>query len=255
MPETIIALAQSASLRGDTEANLQKHMEFTALAAEKRAQLIVFPELSLTGYEPDLAAELAFTEDDARLKPLKDLAELHRIIIVAGAPFCTESALHIAAFILYPCGEGSVYTKHYLHEGEEKFFVAGRLNPAILLGEEKIAMAVCADIANPVHAKDAARAGSTIYLASAFITPGGYEAEARILKNYARKHSMTVMKANYSGQSGGFPSAGRSAIWSANGELTGELPGEGEGILLAKKEKTGWKCEGISMPGPKVRFY
>ena len=252
MPDTIIALAQSASVRGDTEANLRRHLQFTALAAEKGAQLIVFPELSLTGYEPDLAAELAFTEDDERLKPLKDLSARHRIIIVAGAPFRTENGLHIAAFILYPDGEGSVYTKHYLHAGEEKYFVAGRLNPAILLGEEKIAVAVCADMANPLHAEDAARAGCTIYLASAFITPGGYEADARILKNYAQNHSMTVMKANYSGHSGGFSSAGRSAVWSEKGDLAGVLEGDGEGILLATKENNHWKCSTITI-GPRGR--
>lgn len=251
-PKTTIALAQSASTRGDTEANLRKHMEFTALAAEKGAQLIVFPELSLTGYEPDIAAELAFPEDDKRLIPLKELAVRQQIIILAGAPFRSEKGLHIAAFIFYPDRPTAVYTKHYLHPGEENFFTPGSLNPVISLGEEKIAVAVCADMANPLHAQEAAGAGCTIYLGSAFITPGGYEADARILKNYAHNHCMTVMMANYSGRSGGFDSAGRSAVWSETGDLAGELAGDGEGVLLATKENNHWKCEGISMPLPKA---
>lgn len=252
MEKTIIALAQSASTRGDIEANLRKHLDFTAMAAEKGAQLVVFPELSLTGYEPDLAEELAFSEDDKRLGPLKELAVINSIIILAGAPYRSESGIQIAAFILYPDGKTLVYTKHFLHSGEEKFFVPGNLNPAIRLGAEKIAVAVCADMANPQHAKEAAGAGSTIYLGSAFITPGGYEADARILENYAQNYSMTVMMVNYSGPSGGFNSAGRSGVWSETGALAGELAGDGEGILLVTKENNCWKCEDLFVPVAKA---
>lgn len=253
MRKTIIALAQSASKRGKLEENLQTHQQLIELAAENGAQLIAFPELSLTGYEPDLASDLGFIEDDVRLNPLKELAARHQIIILAGAPFRTEEGLHIAAFILYPNREVKIYTKHYLHPGEEKFFIPGNLNPAIPLGQEKIAVAVCADIANPLHPEDAAKAGCTLYLASAFITPGGYEVDANLLKEYALQHQMPVMLANYSGNSGGFESAGRSALWSENGQLVGEFNGSGEGLLLAVKERVSWKTKAVSIKEKEVK--
>lgn len=65
-----LAAAQTAPIRGDVEANLRQHAHLVRAAAEQGAEILVFPELSLTGYELNLAAELAFAEDDARLAPL-----------------------------------------------------------------------------------------------------------------------------------------------------------------------------------------
>jgi predicted amidohydrolase len=69
-----IAAAQTVPIRGDVDANLESHVRLVRVAAEERARVLVFPELSLTGYELDLAAGLAFAENDPR--PL--LAELEK---------------------------------------------------------------------------------------------------------------------------------------------------------------------------------
>jgi hypothetical protein len=55
-----IAVAQTCPVRGDVETNLAQHLRLTALAASEGAQVVVFPELSLTGYEIGLAERLAF---------------------------------------------------------------------------------------------------------------------------------------------------------------------------------------------------
>ena len=57
-----------------------------AAAAKHGVAVLVFPELSLTGYERELAAELAMTAADSRLTPLLSLARQHRIAAVVGAP-------------------------------------------------------------------------------------------------------------------------------------------------------------------------
>src|SRR5262245_53260102 len=54
-----IAAAQVPSVRGDIDANIAIHAAAMAAAARHGVTVLVFPELSLTGYEPDLAAELA----------------------------------------------------------------------------------------------------------------------------------------------------------------------------------------------------
>ena len=66
-----VALAQIAPKLGDVPANLALHLDFVRRARRERAQLVVFPELSLTGYllrdqVPDVAVRL----DDRRLTPL-----------------------------------------------------------------------------------------------------------------------------------------------------------------------------------------
>jgi hypothetical protein len=62
----------------------------------------VFPELSLTGYELDLANELAFSQDAARLLQLIDAASSHRTTLIVGAPVRIESRLYIGALIIFP---------------------------------------------------------------------------------------------------------------------------------------------------------
>jgi predicted amidohydrolase len=66
MSEFKIAAAQVASVRGDLAGNIQTHAAAVASAALRRISVLVFPELSLTGYEPDLAADLAITQEDER---------------------------------------------------------------------------------------------------------------------------------------------------------------------------------------------
>src|SRR5262249_22829432 len=97
-----LAAAQTVPKRGDVEANVEGHIRLIHVAAEAHARVLVFPELSLTGYELDLADELAFSEDDARLNPLLDSASSFGMTLVVGAPVRIGSLLHIGAFILSP---------------------------------------------------------------------------------------------------------------------------------------------------------
>ncbi len=67
-------------------ANVQTHLRLVYAAAKQAAQVLVFPELSLTGYELDLVAGLAFAESDSRLGPLLDAAVETEMTLVVGAP-------------------------------------------------------------------------------------------------------------------------------------------------------------------------
>ncbi len=61
MCEFKIAAAQVASVGGDITGNIRTHAAAIGSAAERGVSVLVFPELSLVGYEPDLADELAIT--------------------------------------------------------------------------------------------------------------------------------------------------------------------------------------------------
>jgi predicted amidohydrolase len=78
MPGFKIAAAQGVSVRGDIPRNITTHSTAIATAAMQGVSVLVFPELSLTGYEPDLAAELAMTPSDSRLTPLLMLERVPR---------------------------------------------------------------------------------------------------------------------------------------------------------------------------------
>ena len=253
-----LAAAQSIPERGDVEANVERHLQLIRAAADGQARLLVFPELSLTGYELDLAAELAFSENDPRLAPLVDAAASRRMTLVVGAPVRLGSRLHIGAFILSADRSVDLYTKRRMGafspadspDGivpppEATVFEPGNRNPLVRFDGNTAAVAVCADVGRPSYAEEAANRGATTYLASMFVIPAHVEQDLSRLREYAVKHSMAVVFSNFGGASGGMPSGGSSAILSDRGEILVQLPPNGAGVAIAIEDETGWRTREI----------
>ena len=73
--KTKIALAQIAPKLGDLKSNLKKHLDFILKAKNEKADLVIFPELSLTGYSlKDAVYDVALRGDDEFLKPIYDVS-------------------------------------------------------------------------------------------------------------------------------------------------------------------------------------
>jgi len=236
------AAAQSISIAGDVHANLLRHQHFMQAAAEQDVLLLVFPELSLTGYERGLAAGLAILPDDAVLQPLRDLARELGLTAVVGMPIrlSAEAPVLIGALVLGADGSLGVYSKQHLHPGEEVAFAPGHGGSMLEIGQEHIALAVCADFSHPSHAATAAAQGATLYAAGVLITEGGYKPDTTLLQGYAGQHAMTVLMANHGGVTGGWESAGRSAIWGPDGSLVAAATGAGELLVIARRDAEGW---------------
>jgi predicted amidohydrolase len=256
-----IAVAQTGPVKGDVQANLDEHIRLASLAAGEGAQVVLFPELSLVGYELDQAAVLAFSENDSRLSPLLDLAASRGITLVVGAPVRLGSLLHIGAFIVFPDRTTGLYTKHRLGafppsascdscDGtvpppEATVFQPGNRNSLVRFGDNTAAVAVCADIGNPAHPHEAANRGANVYLASMFVIPSDLEGEIAKLSRYAVLHHMMTALANFGSPSGRLRSAGRSAIWSEASELLVQLEVNGSGIGVVRETKRGHSTRSI----------
>ena len=256
-----IAVAQTCPVAGDVQANLDEHICLARLAAKEGAEVVVFPELSLTGYELANAESLAFSEGDSRLSPLLDLAASQGTILVVGAPVRVGSLFCIGAFILYPTRTTELYTKHHLGAfppsascdscdgtvppAEATVFQAGKRNPLIRFGDNLAAVAICADIGRPAHPQQAADRNANIYLASMFVIPSDLEGEVSKLSRYAAQHRMMTALANFGGPSGGLRSAGRSAIWSETGELLVQLEANGSGIAVVTETQQGRRIQAV----------
>ncbi|MEG1229807.1 MAG: carbon-nitrogen hydrolase family protein, partial [Flavobacterium sp.] len=226
------------------ETNLLDHYSLIELAVQNKAQLIAFPEMSITGYERENAKELAFKKEDSRLNHLKKLAFENNITIIAGAPIEIESKLFIGEFVISPDNSVSIYTKQFLHEGEDEFFQPSfDYNPMLEIEKQKISFAICADIDNPLHPENAKKKETDIYIASIFFSPNGIPNAYRDLQNYAEKHKMNVLMSNFSGESWGSPSAGQSAFWNSKGELVGQMNESDSGLLIVEKQNDNWKSK------------
>lgn len=242
MTALTLAAAQTVSIPGDVAANIQRHLALMRAAAEQGVQCLVFPELSLTGYEPFLAADLAIDPQDAVLAPLRELARELRLTAVVGMPvrLASQTGVLIGALALGADGSVGVYNKQHLHPGEELAFAAGQGGEVLAFGDDRIALAVCADFSQASHPCQAAAAGATVYAASVLISEGGYAADSALLEGYAAEHGLLVLMANHGGPSGGWACAGRSAIWTADGNLLVAAPGIGEALVIARRESGQW---------------
>lgn len=252
-----IAFVQTVPLAGDVLGNLEQHLALIREASSESPEVIVFPELSLTGYELHSADELAFVVDDARLVPLREAAEAGRFTLVVGAPVRLRDKLYNGALLLGPDGTTRVHGKQYLGSfgeearvdgelppGEPSIFVPGTEPEYLSLAGGIAAVAICAEANRPEHASHAAKQNARAYLACSFVIPSEYEAATRNLRKRAIDHKMLVGFANFGGPSGGLRSAGGSSAWAPGGELLAKLPDEGAGVLTVSFARGCWRGTG-----------
>ena len=237
----IIAAAQTKPYT-DIHKNIETHKRLIIEAAKNKAKLILFPEMSLTGYEREKAKKIVFHQNDERLNEIQTLANEHQIYVVAGAPIRLDSQIHIGSFLLIPNDEKQIYTKQFLHDGEEKYFNASfGYFPSLYVQNERLALAVCADIEHEKHVSNASKMGSTLYLASIFYTPEGIESMHAKMSFFAKKYAISIMVSNFSEESYGMPAGGNSAFWDSKGQQIGKLNDSEENLLLIEKESNNWK--------------
>jgi predicted amidohydrolase len=233
-----IAAAQSHSVTSDVAANVARHCAFIDAAVNAGVSLLVFPELSLTGYDLPALQQLALIQDDTRLAPIGERAVQYAITIVAGAPLRNRAALpFIGAIAFHPDGRRTTYRKHFLHDGEAQFASPGSaISQVIDVRGVPVALAICADTSNQQHPHAAVMAGATLYVAGSVITANGYANEAAMLAGYAKLFSLGILLANHASDTGGNQCAGRSAIWMPDGQLLVAAPGAGECLVIGDED-------------------
>lgn len=231
-----ICVAQVKAIKGDIAANIINHKKWIALAVTNQADMIIFPELSLTGYEPHLAKKLAMQVDDNRLDEFQRISDADNISIGVGAPIKNGNGVSISMFLFQPGKARQVYSKQYLHSDEEPFFVSGPNLTGIKVSGMNVSLAICYELSVAEHSATAFNDGAEIYIASAAKTEAGVEKSVKILSEIANKYSIPVLFSNCLGPSDDFVGAGRSAAWNREGLILGQLNSEDEGILIFDTE-------------------
>ena len=113
------------------------------LALTLNAEAIFFPELSLTGYEPELANKLATNQNDNGLDIFQEISDKNNIIIGLGLPTATESDILISMIIFEPNNPRQTYSKQEIHTDELPNFKNGISQVIIKTNDKKIALAIC----------------------------------------------------------------------------------------------------------------
>lgn len=227
-----ICVAQTRPIKGETNKNIEIHKQFIDLAISKEADMIFFPELSLTGYEPKLAKNLATTQNDRRFDDFQNISDSHKITIGVGMPTKSDSDILISTIIFQPHKSRQTYSKQMLHPDEFLYFVTGQQQIILTTKTKKIAPAICYESLQIEHAERVFKKGVEIYIASVAKSANGVAKAFKHYPDIAKKYSITVLMSNCLGACDDFESVGKSAIWNKDGLLVGQLNETAEGILI-----------------------
>ncbi|MCZ4410087.1 carbon-nitrogen hydrolase family protein [Cryomorphaceae bacterium 1068] len=227
-----VCVAQVEPRKGDIQENIKIHMTCVEMAIAENVDFIAFPELSLTGYERELAQELAMEIDDSRLDEFQNASNINHITIGVGMPLKSELGTHISMMFFQPHQARKIYSKQKLHADEIPFFVEGHEQLILTVGSTEIAPSICYESTFDEHSENAKKLGADVYLASVAKPKGDIDKAYNHYQRVAEELGLTVILSNSIGPCDNFLSAGGSAIWDSTGVLQGSIKSQSEGILI-----------------------
>lgn len=251
-----IALAQHDFLVGDILGNADKVRRCMSDARKAGAQLLLFPELALTGYPPeDLLLRPGFTTQ-AR-QALEALAvEVRDIDVVIGHPWAEGGARYNAASWIR---DGAVIGRYFKHElpnygvfDERRYFATGDQPLVREVGGVAVGVIICEDSWVPGPCRQAGGAGAELLLMPNASPYHEHKLEAR-QGMFADRHAECGLPAVYCNTVGGQDELvfdGRSMLMDGDGSLGPPGPLCREALLLADYHPDRGKLEPIDWPEP-----
>ena len=227
-----IAAAQIRSMAGNIEINIKHHTEVARVAIAHQVDVVVFPELSLTGYEPSIAGALAITADHSSLDPIAEAAASLDLVLSVGLPLRSKRGIHIGIIFFLPDGNRQIYTKAHLHADEQTIFTKGTDQQDLMWCGMRLAPSICYELSIEDHIKSAGDRRANVYLSSVAKHQQGVESAVDILSASAKTYGMQVIMANAVGHNDDFTSAGQSVVLNRDGNILAQMDAEHEGLLV-----------------------
>jgi NAD+ synthase (glutamine-hydrolysing) len=233
-----LALAQLNVVVGDLDGNVEAIMSSVREAERSGADLLVLPELAVTGYPPeDLLLRPGFVR--AARDAVEEVARACTgITALVGAP-ALDRDLANAAFV---CADGAVrgiYRKHFLPNygvfDEHRYFAPGRELLLLELGDALVGPTICEDVWQPgPPATDLALAGATLLvnLSASPFHVGKAEDREEMLVTRARDNAAYVAFCNLVGGQDELVFDGHSVVLDDEGEVIARAPGFEETLLV-----------------------
>ncbi|WP_030797133.1 carbon-nitrogen hydrolase family protein [Streptomyces sp. NRRL S-337] len=231
-----IATAQFTCVPADISANVQQMASLADEARVQGAELVVFPELALTGYELEAVLarrDLWVQADDPRLDGLR--ASGVASVVNCVAPTDGERPA-IETLVFGAAGELiTTYRKQHLFEHEQGVFQAGRCDGRFELGGLRFALATCFDNHFSELVSRSVADGCQVHLASSLYgTGGGVEELATVYPGIAKDFDLYVVMANHVGPAGEWTGCGRSALWAPGGALLAQADADTPMVVTAE---------------------
>ncbi|HLZ26222.1 MAG TPA: carbon-nitrogen hydrolase family protein [Chloroflexota bacterium] len=209
-----VAVAQPRCVPYNVAVNAVAH---AAAIRSANCRVVVFPELSLTGYEMD-APSMAL--EDPRLMPIVEACAATGSVALVGAPVNGERGqAHIAMLAVDGTGATVVYRKQWVASTESERFTPGSQPTVLKIDGWRLGLAICKDTSVPQHAADTAALGMDAYVAGILLTSEETALPDERARRVAADHRVWVVLASFAGSTGGGydQAAGCSGIWTWDG--------------------------------------
>ncbi|GLW65092.1 hydrolase [Actinomadura rubrobrunea] len=219
-----IAVAQPACTPRGVAANAAAH---AAAVRAARSRVVIFPEMSLTGYGLDAPA---VTADDPRLRPLVEACADTGSLALAGAPVAAGAGegTHIATLAVDGAGARVAYRKMFLGGDEPDRFTPGREPVVLDVDGWRLGLAICKDTGVPRHAAATAALGIDVYAVGVLEHAHDTRVIDERMRRVAGDHKVFVAVASFAGAAGGgyARGAGRSRICAPSGDVIAQAGAE-----------------------------
>ncbi len=234
-----LALAQINSVVGDIDGNAARIVEWLDRARTQNADLVLFPELVVTGYPPeDLLLRPGFVR--AARRTLERIAEAtHGITALVGGPLFEDEKLYNACFVLANGEMRVVYRKHHLPNygvfDEARYFEPGDDHVLIEVAGTTVGLTVCEDIwisGPPASELGAAGAELVANISASPFHVGKDREREDIVRRSAAENSCPVALCNAVGAQDELVFDGHSVVVAANGEVIARAAGFEEELLV-----------------------
>ncbi len=234
-----LALAQINSVVGDVDGNAARVVEWLGRAHAERADLVLFPELCVTGYPPeDLLLRPGFVRA-ARRAVDEIAARTAGVTALVGAPCLDGGSLYNACFVLADGEVRAVYRKHHLPNygvfDEERYFESGDDRVLVDVAGTRVGVTVCEDIWVPgPPASDLGAAGAELVAnisASPFHVLKDRERED-IVRRCAAANGVPVALCNTVGGQDELIFDGHSVVVAPDGQVLARATGFEEELLV-----------------------
>lgn len=236
-----IAIAQMNGVIGDTLALCEQVTQLSAQARdEHQADVIVFPELTLTAYPPEdllLHAGLQWRVHKA-YEQIK--AEVKNIAVVIGFPDFVDDKIYNAMSFLYNGQELARYHKqclpNYLVFDEKRYFTPGKDAAVVEFRGAEFGLTVCEDLWDGAPLKQSVQAGAEIIInisASPFNTAKISQREA-VVQQRAKELQTPIVFSNWVGGQDELIFDGSCMVANSKGEITNRLQPFTESLLISR---------------------
>lgn len=238
-----IACCQMNSTVGDLGGNSEKILRYTQQAYESGAEIVIFPELAITGYPPeDLVLKESFVRDN--VKKVKEIArEVKDIIAVIGFVDRVESNIYNAAAIIHQARIKAIYHKRLLPNygvfDEMRYFVPGDKSPVYKVATEKgtfiFGISICEDIwkdNGPVPQQAGKGASFIININASPYHMEKIKLREKIVTRIAKENNVYIVYTNMVGGQDELVFDGQSFAVSPQGTIIARAPAFEENIFF-----------------------